>query len=95
MCFRERSYIISKLKRTVKMIDFLYKSKVQKSILLRTVHFVVYTEKHTFIVETPLANLLYWRTSHNYTHSCIQSHIPFLNNKLLMKETVRFQIQCP
>lgn len=36
MCFRERSYNISKLKRTVKMIDFLYKSKVRKSILLRT-----------------------------------------------------------
>jgi len=38
MCFRERSYNISKLKRTVKMIDFLYKSKVRKSILLRTTY---------------------------------------------------------
>lgn len=36
MYFRKRSQFIFQLKRTVKMIDFLYKRKVRKSTQIRT-----------------------------------------------------------
>lgn len=36
MIQKRRSQFNSKLKRTIKMIDFLYKRKVRKCILLRT-----------------------------------------------------------
>jgi len=54
-----RSQFVFKLKRTIKMIDFLYKRKVRKLILLRTRYLNLLQDVRVIIIDNKIKTLYF------------------------------------